>query len=567
MVNAIIFLMNIKTRIEHFSLILFIFLGCFFLIIPKVDAELLLPGDFDRNGKVDLLDFNIFIDYYGQSGRSALVADLNHNGKVDLYDFNIFIKYYGQQKRGQFPKKKSQLNFCANLNQLHLTANDYRDPELLLKIKGLGIRYLRIPGGTVANYWDWSRGGLIDIESLKTLINHPQPDLLFPIPKYNQTHHSIENTATLLHTLDMAPIFVLNMTSSSLETEIAYLKEFENQGIPIRYVELGNELYFQRNANQLPNPSLQKYVQLSNEWISRLRTEFPKVEVSYVAALNKRNFNSQASMIDNFMTGEDWNSQVRDIKASNASVHYYYKSRGISSLDENCGILKYCVRDRFDVSQESFSQYLGSPFYDFKEIDPMTVNTLGDNKKLWLTEFNIAEKSTAAAGTWAHGLFVLNQAITLLANDQIEIACVHSLISDTHWALIWKDSHEYSAAGHILSLFGRAVGDAITMDQLNLPNVGVQEIIIDDQKFHFPKQYGYKFTDQEGNEKFFLVNLSSQKKAINTNEFLSEGKMWQLFQEPGKAVFKKEDVQQQNNAHFVSNVYLKPYAVALLEPL
>lgn len=47
-------------------------------------------ADIDRNGVVDVLDFNVLVVNWG-SGPSNPNADLNHDGVVDIFDFNLFM--------------------------------------------------------------------------------------------------------------------------------------------------------------------------------------------------------------------------------------------------------------------------------------------------------------------------------------------------------------------------------------------------------------------------------------------------------------------------------------------
>lgn len=49
-----------------------------------------VPGDFNGDAHVDLLDFNILVVAWGTTGPS-LTTDLNHDGVVDLLDFNILV--------------------------------------------------------------------------------------------------------------------------------------------------------------------------------------------------------------------------------------------------------------------------------------------------------------------------------------------------------------------------------------------------------------------------------------------------------------------------------------------
>jgi hypothetical protein len=55
-----------------------------------------LAGDANRDRSVNLLDFNILAQNFGQSGRLFSQGDFTYDGTVDLLDFNILANKFGQ---------------------------------------------------------------------------------------------------------------------------------------------------------------------------------------------------------------------------------------------------------------------------------------------------------------------------------------------------------------------------------------------------------------------------------------------------------------------------------------
>jgi hypothetical protein len=55
-----------------------------------------LAGDANRDRRVDLLDFNILSQHFGQSNRVFSEGNFNYDGMVDLLDFNILSQRFGQ---------------------------------------------------------------------------------------------------------------------------------------------------------------------------------------------------------------------------------------------------------------------------------------------------------------------------------------------------------------------------------------------------------------------------------------------------------------------------------------
>jgi hypothetical protein len=53
-----------------------------------------IPGDFNVDGIVDLSDYTVWADHYGQSGYQ-ISGDGNRDGLVDLADYTIWADNYG----------------------------------------------------------------------------------------------------------------------------------------------------------------------------------------------------------------------------------------------------------------------------------------------------------------------------------------------------------------------------------------------------------------------------------------------------------------------------------------
>ena len=63
------------------------------------DARDYLPGDFDSNGTIDLVDFAILADHFNQDGLYA-EGDISFNGHVNLADFSKFHRAYAAAQGG-----------------------------------------------------------------------------------------------------------------------------------------------------------------------------------------------------------------------------------------------------------------------------------------------------------------------------------------------------------------------------------------------------------------------------------------------------------------------------------
>ncbi len=55
-----------------------------------------ISGDIDKNGTVNIFDFNLVLTDFGKSDATSLRSDLNGNGTVDIFDFNLVITNFGR---------------------------------------------------------------------------------------------------------------------------------------------------------------------------------------------------------------------------------------------------------------------------------------------------------------------------------------------------------------------------------------------------------------------------------------------------------------------------------------
>ena len=56
-----------------------------------------LPGDIDKDGDVDIFDYNLMIENFGKTG-CGNVADLDNDCDVDIFDYNILVENFGKSR-------------------------------------------------------------------------------------------------------------------------------------------------------------------------------------------------------------------------------------------------------------------------------------------------------------------------------------------------------------------------------------------------------------------------------------------------------------------------------------
>ena len=113
------------------------------------------------------------------------------------------------------------------------------DSKLNRAVSASGSTIARYPGGTPADYWEWKSGWVntsTDQSGSAHLPVRPAPPAAW---KKYLTECGYNATATVQRVAQES-IFVVNQLQSSVEHQISGLKAFEEQGIPITRIELGN---------------------------------------------------------------------------------------------------------------------------------------------------------------------------------------------------------------------------------------------------------------------------------------------------------------------------------------
>lgn len=151
-----------------------------------------------------------------------------------------------------------------------------KDSRVPQQLAALAPGTLRWPGGTGANYFQWRKG--------------------YPQPPSGQTcaDHECETDGFRFTLADLAaaykasgaiPIFDLNIMTSTLTQQIDMLKAAKNTDkLPVKYVELGNELYLPNSDYVHKFPTAQDYGKAVAADVKALHKAFPDAVVAAVGS-------------------------------------------------------------------------------------------------------------------------------------------------------------------------------------------------------------------------------------------------------------------------------------------
>jgi hypothetical protein len=261
----------------------------------------------------------------------------------------------------------------------------------------LGI--LRIPGGTTSQWLDWRTGAFIaDSDS--------------PFVDVSSTRQSITmpEWAKTVRATDATPLWDLNVLTSTLSDQIAMLKEAVRLGMPVQYIELGNELWDPLPPYPTTFPTGAAYGTAMNPWIKALKRLFPHAEIAVSGADE-----TMASTLAKIGGGRftDWNaSLLSTVRGENAiTIHPYW---GLA----------------FNASPGSSvpATLTAGPNY-WSRFVHQTLDQLPARMKVWLTEYNQTSLlTTGGTQIWAQALSVAAMQIDQLADPSVTISLLHDIV-------------------------------------------------------------------------------------------------------------------------------------------
>lgn len=323
---------------------------------------------------------------------------------------------------------------------------DYTNSGLRTVLEKLKPKVLRVPGGTVANYWDWHTGWF--------QIAATTPNKYASLTPKNNSLTALKN---LITGLDIEIIWVLNIMHSTLQDQIDMLKAARDLGFSIKYIELGNEFYSDGDEDQLGNnyitrfPTVANYVSECQTWIAGLKAQFPNVEISIVGS-DVRAANSDDRT-------KQWNSGLSGILQSTGvgvTMHNYKGSTVSSSTSVADFFNDTNLAKIINAPKTAVSNYFNNEFVKFPA-----------STKVWVTEYNLFQKPTPIPGSWTHAMYVATQSLELMSRSQVRFLIAHTLVAGAAFGSAFDTTNPYAPSEFLVS-----VPNANPVNQFQLSSIG-----------------------------------------------------------------------------------------------
>ncbi len=388
-------------------------------------------------------------------------------------------------------QKSKQIEDCIfGYNTQSIKGPGWERGDFISKITELNPGNFRYPGGTVGNFWDWKTGYYNDIGKSVNVI---APSASGPLPyKLDHVKMVYENTGAI-------PVYLINMLTSTYEDQLEMLKYAESIGLPVKFIEMGNEYYLDdhpENYNYLTVfPQITDYTDMCREWTEGFRKEFPDAKIGLIGV------NSPSSWKK--VRAHDWNDTVMDnmdgIQCDAMTIHIYTKN----NLDSPAP---------YDMIGQTLASVAES-----KVLDPSIDPEYG----LWITEYNYEGASNPFPGQWVHGLAATIMSANLIVMDRVEMICFFNLTAGKTASAIFDSDVDIngttapacslSATGEGLKMLSRAQRGAESVRTVKFsenPSVKTQK------HGEINTLYGYMFGGET--PKLLVINIGKDARTVNT---------------------------------------------------
>jgi len=462
---------------------------------------------------------------------------------------------------------------CFNVNAFQI--KQWNDPKFTDAVQSISPQVLRLPGGEGSNYWDWRRGGII--QNSQGLSNDVHAFLKNSKVRQYKTG-SLKNFQTLSAATNTTPLFVLNMLTSTLESQIQMLKQAEALGMPIQEIELGNEFYFGTRNNRSVFPTPKDYARTATQWTTRIKKEFPQVKISVIGVSDQgriRHRLEQRRVL--------WNRAVSTaLEKADAITLHSYPGHGLAPLTEAP------QGDYPFFSAQDTSIILGEPFRHWDTINQTDgFGTLPSNQKIWVTEYNLHERlrklkvrQNRVIGSWAHGLYNLVMGLQFLEDPRVEKICNHALIGNPQFSAIFDGPSSFvnsahrsgnsikttpyglTATGVALQKWGQAMNNADEAQEIEFEN---GPTLMGKQQFQYPALYGWSFTDQGDNQEAIITNLSARSLQVDVSSIFPSGITYQQVEGDPRTLVTTPYSLKETDGDVLDRLSLPPYSVSHLK--
>lgn len=413
----------------------------------------------------------------------------------------------------------------------NLAGKKINDPNLMDILHSVKPPVLRIPGGNAMNYWDWNAGLPKTYLSLMTFVVDSSNGLS-AFQSKAKSHSSqreqivaVNGPLTGERWFQLAKeggsriIWGLNVSTSKPEETLAFMNYLKNKNITPEMVELGNELYFDTYACEMPSP--QYYVQQAKNHASMVKQVFPNAKIAVPVYANSARVSPEPASAD-LSSIRNWNEILNADRAFYDAVVIHVYLRPFNNLE--LGSSKEPTRDeitRWGAARSSIKSMKSLINW---------VEKYWPGKEVWMTEWALNNAKNFLPEKFGRKYLVQHTVFSGLfnANVVLNTACFESAITIANYWQIYSDDTfgMISSTGakrpsyYIFRFLCDAVHTANKIAYIDLNNVPMAKGPGRFSTLSAPLLDAYAFFDATGNVTYYaFTNKMDSDARVSLSEY------------------------------------------------
>ncbi len=272
----------------------------------------------------------------------------------------------------------SPIQLTAPVNGSNLdysgVAQDFSAPGVIAALRDYRGGTIRYPGGAIANYWDWQKGS-VDQPATTSGTGEPVP------ARIHDYGFTLQTLQRIVQESGTTPVFDLNLLTSTLADQLQMLRAAQRLGIPVRYVELGNEFYLNFGTYSKVFPTATSYARTVAHWAPAIHAAFPDAQIAAVGSLPQATARERS-----------WNRTLLSIAGTDINAVTLHDYFGPSGKHPDPAQVLSIAQTSWRSTQHVMAAIPG-------------------RYRIWFTEFNMSLQGRSGGepprgATWIHGLYV-----------------------------------------------------------------------------------------------------------------------------------------------------------------
>jgi hypothetical protein len=315
----------------------------------------------------------------------------------------------------------------------------YDMPDYVPALKALGPQWVRFPGGTVGNYYDWHTGFMEVPDAGAGAGVYRKHLVAQAVPLSKRLHPKgiwVEEWQRIADAIDANLIIEANLETSTPEDQKAWFVDMQKKGVSPKFVEMGTEFFLAMRDDmgraRFPDPGTT--TALTKSFVDAIRPTLPadaKIAVQASSAAFELSGPPKPNADITMQRIWAWDQALKSLPWFDAvTMHLYPGESRSAGLD----LMKQLPGNAEAIFDSMVARADGG--FD-RAIDDVAQRV--PDKEIWISEYGGFDPAQTFSGMtmqfnglWFHQ--ITRELFSLMRHPQVRLSCYHA--ANTNWSLM-----------------------------------------------------------------------------------------------------------------------------------